>query len=279
MSRRRGRSGVQRDAAAAAEARGGAGLLDRLARRFPDAAAELRSNGGAPFPLDGRLVAALVIASLLLTGYFYFGQRGTYLEHIAPLLHGAGGIPPSLEQLFAFWYRALSSAFWRIALPLLCIILLLRDSPREYGYRAPEPGHGRPYLLLYLLMLPVLAAASFLPGFQATYPLYARANEPLHFVLYQLPYALRFASVEAFFRGFLLFALYRRLGYYAVPLMTVPYCMIHFGKPLGETLGSIAAGLVLGFLALRSRSWVPGALLHWSIAVTMDVLSLAQRRF
>lgn len=37
------------------------------------------------------------------------------------------------------------------------------------------------------------------------------------------------------------------------------------------------AALLLGLLALRGRSWIPGALLHWAIAISMDLLGLAQR--
>ena len=35
--------------------------------------------------------------------------------------------------------------------------------------------------------------------------------------------------------------------------MIVPYCMIHYGKPLPETLGAIGAGLILGTLAMRTQ--------------------------
>ena len=40
---------------------------------------------------------------------------------------------------------------------------------------------------------------------------------------------------------------------------------------------SIVAGFVLGYLALRHRSFFLGALLHWSIALTMDLAVLWQR--
>jgi membrane protease YdiL (CAAX protease family) len=56
--------------------------------------------------------------------------------------------------------------------------------------------------------------------------------------------------------------------------MIVPYCMIHYGKPLPETLGAIVAGLVLGTLALRTRSIWGGVLIHIGVALTMDMLAL-----
>ena len=33
-------------------------------------------------------------------------------------------------------------------------------------------------------------------------------------------------------------------------------------------------GLALGYLALKSKSWVGGALLHWSVGITMDLLAI-----
>jgi len=81
---------------------------------------------------------------------------------------------------------------------------------------------------------------------------------------------------EAFFRGFLLFGLYPRLGRYAIWAMVIPYTMIHFGKPMPETFAAIVAGYALGHLALRSRSFVWGWMLHWSVAITMDVLVIGR---
>jgi uncharacterized protein len=57
----------------------------------------------------------------------------------------------------------------------------------------------------------------------------------------------------------------------------VPYCMIHFSKPLPEALGAIVAGVVLGTLSLRTGSILGGAMLHVAVAVTMDVLALARK--
>jgi membrane protease YdiL (CAAX protease family) len=56
--------------------------------------------------------------------------------------------------------------------------------------------------------------------------------------------------------------------------MTVPYCMIHFGKPLPETLGAIFAGLFLGTVSLWTRSIWLGTALHISVAVSMDLAAL-----
>jgi len=68
------------------------------------------------------------------------------------------------------------------------------------------------------------------------------------------------------------------LGLYAIFVMMVPYVLIHaFGKPFGETLGAILTGLVLGALAMATRSIWFGYLIHVSVALTMDVLALAHK--
>jgi membrane protease YdiL (CAAX protease family) len=52
--------------------------------------------------------------------------------------------------------------------------------------------------------------------------------------------------------------------------------MIHFGKPFLETLAAVLAGIVLGTLALRTRSIWSGFLIHVSVAISMDVAALLQ---
>jgi membrane protease YdiL (CAAX protease family) len=59
--------------------------------------------------------------------------------------------------------------------------------------------------------------------------------------------------------------------------MIIPYAMIHMNKPFGEAVGSIAAGLALGALAIRSRSIYPGFLVHATIGFSMDLAALAQK--
>ncbi|MEL7029055.1 MAG: CPBP family intramembrane glutamic endopeptidase, partial [Pseudomonadota bacterium] len=68
----------------------------------------------------------------------------------------------------------------------------------------------------------------------------------------------------------------RAFGYYAIAIMTIPYAMIHFGKPMGETFGAIVAGYALGYLALKTRSVAPGIFLHCGVALTMDLLVMVR---
>ena len=83
-------------------------------------------------------------------------------------------------------------------------------------------------------------------------------------------------ALEFFFRGFMIHTLKYVVGAAAVPIMVIPYCMIHFPKPLPECLGAIPAGLVLGMLSLKTGRIWGGVLIHVAVAVTMDVLAAAK---
>lgn len=157
-------------------------------------------------------------------------------------------------------------------IPMLCI-KLLGQRLRDYGLSIRGlHRHWHPYLLFFAVMLLPLLLAARTPAFQQMYPFFKYVGTSWTlFVVWQVAYGLQFAAVEFFFRGFLLFGLAQRLGAYAWLLSTIPYCMIHFAKPLGESLGAIVAGLVLSYLAWKNRSIWGGAALHWAVALTMDL--------
>jgi membrane protease YdiL (CAAX protease family) len=86
-----------------------------------------------------------------------------------------------------------------------------------------------------------------------------------------------FASGEAFWRGYIIFGLRPAFGLYAIPIMIIPYSMSHFGKPFPEAMGSIVAGGVLGYLALRHGNFWLGVLAHYAVALIMDLTAIFYR--
>jgi hypothetical protein len=53
--------------------------------------------------------------------------------------------------------------------------------------------------------------------------------------------------------------------------------MIHYGKPYLEACAAIVAGVVLGSLSMKTRSIYAGFLVHGTVAILMDILSLDAR--
>jgi membrane protease YdiL (CAAX protease family) len=183
-------------------------------------------------------------------------------------------------ELACYAYWGLACAVGYVLVPVLVLRRLRPGEPlASFGWSVRGlRGHGLTYLLLFLAVLPLVAAAALRPDFLRTYPFYGLAGRSLFdFLCWEAIYALQFVSLEFFFRGFLPHTLKRDLGAHAIFVAVVPYCMIHFSKPLPEALGAIVAGIVLGTLSLRTGSILGGAMLHVAVAVTMDVLALAQK--
>jgi len=233
-----------------------------------------------PQTIDRKTLVVFVTTMVLLVVFNYWGLPSRFAgtsfhEGMADAL-GEGYRPYFLLLPYQYW--GVSSLAIRLLVPLAVIVFVLRESPRDWGFRlSGQWEHVRPYVLFLVAMIPVLFLASALPSFQAKYPLYQFAVQGgWHFWGWQLFYGMQFLGLEAFFRGFMVFGLYPKLGYYAVPVMVIPYTMIHFGKPAPETFAAILAGFILGYLALKSRSFLWGWMLHWGVAITMDVLVIGR---
>lgn len=224
---------------------------------------------------DRKTLVVFVAATTLLVVFNYWGLPSRFAgtsfhTGVADLL---GDRYDSYFLLLPYQFWGLASLLIRVLLPLAVILWVLRESPRDWGFGWGDRGWALRYLWLFLAMVPVVVIASSTASFQAKYPLYALAgNGGWHFWGFQIFYGMQFFGVEAFFRGFMLFGLYPRLGMNAIAVMVIPYTMIHFGKPAPETLAAIVAGFVLGYLAIKARSFVWGWMLHWGVALTMDIL-------
>ncbi len=224
---------------------------------------------------DGKLVfiGSLIIIAVL----WWWGRGGFFARNLKAF------VPKSdLSPLYAFFYFSLCCFVLRLVLPVLAMKLgILKGTPGDYGFRLRGASQlWTVYLGLTLtVVLVVVVYASRHPAFLAKYPL-CRAmitgNSILwwHFLLYQLAYLTVFISGESFWRGTIIFGLEKDLGHLALVFMVIPYVTAHFGKPLPETLGAIATGLVLGTLALKHRSFWLGVAAHYGVALTMDVAAV-----
>lgn len=230
-------------------------------------------------PEDRSAIVVLVTSLLLVIVFTLWAKPGFLKRHLDPVGSWVG-LPPddAYHAMLPYVYWAVTSVVLRVLVPLAIVVWVLHRRPGDFGYRLRGvTRHAWLYLVMFLAMIPLVTAASFTPAFQAKYPLFFPAAGWTQFLLYQLAYGLQFVGVEAFFRGYMTFGLYPRFGYQAVFIMVIPYTMVHFGKPPLEVFMAIPAGLLLGYLALKTRSWVFGALLHWSVAITMDLLAIIHR--
>lgn len=213
---------------------------------------------------------ALCLIALCMLLVEFFGWQAPFYRLIAPLF-------PELQYRdLAFWaqaYTTLSFAVVLILIPSTFLVLTQERQWRHLGLKRPTAEDALPYLAFGLLMTPVLLIVCAQPGFYEFYPIY-KPKQVGDWLSFEAIYALQFIAIEFFFRGPLLFLLYRSLKETAIFVMLVPYALIHIHKPFPEALGAIVAGAILGTLAIKSRSIWWGVLLHMYIAVLADTLGL-----
>ena len=65
------------------------------------------------------------------------------------------------------------------------------------------------------------------------------------------------------------------VGVVALPL-AMAFAIASGLPPERGIFTAIVAGFLLGYLALRSRSFLWGVALHWSVAITMDTMVLGR---
>jgi membrane protease YdiL (CAAX protease family) len=236
---------------------------------------------------DARPLISFVVGAICLTLMQYFGSSYDLTALVdrmesdpsGPLAPLAGWLGDSrFYSLFQHGYWALWRVFGYFVVPALTVKLVFRERLRDHGLNTRGFfEHLWIYLVCFGAVLILVVAASFRGEFVDYYPFYRRAGRSWFDLLaWEAFYAAQFFALEFFFRGFWLSACKTAMGSYGIVAMLVPYCMIHFGKPWMETLAAIAAGIVLGTLALKTRSIWSGFLIHVSVALSMDLAAIIQ---
>jgi hypothetical protein len=183
-------------------------------------------------------------------------------------------------ELSNYWNHVI---YWP-SLTLITTLLLYFTWKR---FDADQPFYGvtthkvnwKPYIMMLLFMIPLIAAASTQTDFQSMYPKLKVVTDagsmgrfgPLQKALFELAYGCDFITIELFFRGFLVLAFCKWVGKAAILPMACFYCTIHFGKPLGECISSYFGGMILGIVVYHTRSIFGGLMVHLGIAWLMEI--------
>ena len=251
-------------------------FLDRLER---DSAEPLPASRVSP---RARVAIVFAVAALSLLAMRYAVLPGEAQDGMVRAVRPILGLDDAEFKRYAELLRAvawsLGAVVFYLAIPLIVVRFVFGHRATDYGLTLR--GFRR-HLAIYLgllapvLVLVIVAAGS--PEFQTKYPLYRHPIGAPDLIAWELCYGFQFVALEFFFRGFLIHGVRDRLGTASVFAMVVPYVMIHFEKPLYEALGAVVAGTVLGFLSLRTRSIAGGVLIHFAVALTMDLAALARQ--
>ena len=230
----------------------------------------LRANppDAEPSPSDTyKVLGVYLVAGLVLWFNKFFSWNSFGMLGLAP--------PEYTGYWNRVWWACVVSTSYFVP-GALYVKLVLKHRLRDYGFRLDGLlSHLPLYFFFFGVVFPFVVVLSGTDHFLRAYPLAKAAGATwTMLIIWELAYALQFVTLEFFFRGFMIFGPRKTLGVWVVPIMAMPYLMLHFQKPPLEAVGSIIAGMALGMVALHTRSIYAGMMIHIAVAWSMDLLAL-----
>jgi CAAX protease family protein len=218
-----------------------------------------------------RRVAVICLASALLAPTWYFFLRVACFERIFGTETGHGVardlLPPAASFTAMFGILAV--------LPAILVVRVFGDRLRDYGLGLGDVRYGLRATLLTapFFLVPTAIGGLRMPQMAAVYPLSRAAlASTTHFVAYEALYLVFYLAWEFHFRGFILLGAEKALGAWpAIGLSVVTTGLMHLVKPTGEFYSSVFAGVVWGWIVVRTRSILWPLLMHYAVGVTNDV--------
>lgn len=233
--------------------------------------------------LGGEPAIVIYAGSALLIVSHYQGSAGFWRS----LVGARFDTHPWAGALGYLWWFGSSFVLY-LVMPLVVSFATKGSFHERYGFQWGDWKEGLKISALFLaVMLPATYVASKLDSFKGIYPLAGNSAfmENLGggktsvswklFLVYEAGYMAYFFAWEFLFRGWMVNGLVPKWGRaQAILVQVMPFAVMHLGKAELEALGSIVAGVALGILAVRTRSFFYGFFLHGAVAFWMDWLSV-----
>lgn len=154
-----------------------------------------------------------------------------------------------------------------LVVPLAIVVLAFRDRPSRYGLGLGDWRWGAGLLIAGLVvMLPIILWLSSFDQFRSYYD---GSGGPAGMLV--LDHLVELVPAEFLLRGFLMFALWRRIGPLALVVQLIPFVLTHVGKPEIELWSTFIGGSVFAWLNWRTGSILWSALGHVYVLTLMEL--------
>lgn len=242
--------------------------MDRLKEEYNKLLVILRQ-------LDRKVVTVFIAVAILQTISWYYTSRRFFRLYLSDYF-----LEDNLSDLYEYLYWYIGDFITLFVLSALIVKFFFKEKLSSYGLKLGEYKLGLWWTTLFCaVMLIIIWCVSSLPSFSAAYPQLNLAKEKWAiFVLFEASLLIYIFAWEFLWRGFMLFGLEEKFGYYTVLIQMLPFVILHNGKPELETFGAILGGVLLGILALRTRSFFYGVLVHFFVMFSIDVISALRFR-
>jgi len=225
--------------------------------------------------LDRKVIVIFLSVAVLQTISWYFTSRNFFRINIFPHYQNNSDV-----YLYEYLYWFTTDFITLFILAILIIKFVIKEDLKDYGLQAGDYKAGLIISAIFLgVMLVIIWFVSATPDFAAKYPhLQSTKNSWRDFYIYESGMLLYMIGWEFMWRGFMLFGLKEKFGYYSVLIQMIPFVILHNGKPVAETFGAIAGGIALGMLAFRTNSIYYCVFSHMGVMFSIDVISTLRYR-
>jgi membrane protease YdiL (CAAX protease family) len=239
-------------------------MKNKLKNEFFDLVEIIRS-------LDKKVVLVFLSVAVLQTISWYYASRSFFRRNFYYTIFEGD----HLVGLYEYLYWFLSEAVPFLLLPILIIKFVFKDKISDYGLTPGDFKVGMKITaIFFMVMLPIVWVISTQDQFSMKYPHLTAAKSSWYiFLIYECGMLIYMFAWEFIWRGFMMFGLKEKFGYYAVLIQMIPFLILHNGKPELETFGAILGGIALGILAYRTRSVLYCVLLHFGVMFSIDLIS------
>jgi len=225
--------------------------------------------------MDRKIIIIFLSVAVLQTISWYYTSRNFFRLYIFPIYQNDPNV-----YLYEYLYWFIGDFFTLFVLSVLIIKFILKEDLKDYGLQVGELKIGLILSAIFLIAMIILIwFFSATPAFSEKYPhLLSTRNSWDNFFVYELGMLIYMVSWEFIWRGFMLFGLKEKFGYYSVMIQMIPFVILHNGKPVAETFGAIAGGITLGILAFRTNSIIYGVITHTGVMFAIDFISTLRYR-
>lgn len=220
---------------------------------------------------DKNILIILLSIPLITTISWYFTSRTFFKENLYQYI-----VQTSINlELAEILYWLVSDSVSCLVIPVL-VLFLLKEKISDYGLRFSEKSTGFKYVLTAVLFfIPVLWVISSFSDFINYYPTLSETKENYSlFIIYQIGLIVYLFSWEFLWRGYFLFGMEKKFGVYSIFIQVIPFVLLHNGKPFLETVSALAGGILLGYIALRTRSFIYGFFIHYFLIFGIEFISV-----
>lgn len=182
------------------------------------------------------------------------------------------------SSIASYLYWFISDIIILLIIPLLIIKINFKERIIDYGinFRNFSKGSKITMISVVVILIIIWLVSSFADLSQLHSQINLFDSSVSVILLFEILLLIYVFAWEFIWRGFMIFGLEKQFGMNVIWIQMIPFVLLHYNKNMYEVIGAIFGGLFLGLLSYKTRSIIYGVIIHYTMFVTADLISIAR---